>query len=425
MASAQHKLDLAMLSSILKEPNLHPSALLDWYRSACEKASDMARNRIFNILLEGLEGLGLGVGLRLGLVEEFLELGGFRDRIPDRETGILYIRYYLIHDMLYEACVMFESMPPEMTRKKHASLIMQYMLRHSQYEDACRYYHTYILPRYRVDGSDIAGFLHKDISSSLRNGVLETVLGQPLTLPHCIGIESTVTVTENGVLPGDLGTLELLDFNSTQINELVANLHKAFKLQCKEPVLDLSHEYDYVIDGANLLFYIDRKICLRGYQRITKMIKALQVHKPVAKILLVLHTRHFKPNPSKWSRKAHDHITEWGMIENLDICRTPWHFNDDYYSLLNAIPRKKCFLITNDKFRDHIFMLSSKEHNLDLIAQWRHEKVIEYDYEHGQVVLLEPPIYSFRVQRVKNVYYLPIKCEDDGSRAIWTHVPCS
>ena len=174
--------------------------------------------------------------------------------------------------------------------------------------------------------------------------------------------------------------------------------------------------YDYVIDGANVLFYIDRKICLRGYARITKMLNTLAQHKPGCKMLLVIHQRHFK-QPDKWRQYALNHVIGWHKIPGLSVCRTPPHLNDDYYSLLNAIPRTSCYLITNDKFRDHIFKLSTKDHALDLIAQWRKEKVIEYDFVNGEVEICEPMGYSFRVQKVNNSYYLPVK--STAGSTIW------
>ena len=83
-------------------------------------------------------------------------------------------------------------------------------------------------------------------------------------------------------------------------------------------------------------------------------------------------------------------------------------------------------LVTNDQFRDHIYKLSSKEHNLDLIQSWRAEKVIEYQYDPQQQQLLffMPLPYSFRVQKHQahqahqahqHQYYFPCKVTETGS----------
>jgi hypothetical protein len=92
-------------------------------------------------------------------------------------------------------------------------------------------------------------------------------------------------------------------------------------------------------------------------------------------------------------------------------------FNDDYYALLNAFPRPDSLLVTNDQFRDHIYKLSSKEHNLDLIRSWRSEKVIEYQYDTDtqQLMFYMPLPYSFRVQRHQGYYYFPCKVTETGS----------
>ena len=382
------------LNLLLKEDH-NAEVLVTWYNTAPAHAANISRNRIMSALLDidaMAEAEKLLQEIKVGPVT--------------KDGTLLQIRYYVMTDQVQKAHEVYCDTPVEHTRKRHVLLIMDKYLQEKKYIRACEYFMN-LMMNYVVEGSDIVGFLNPEVPREILEQVLDHIIGLPTKVPrqealHCIPANAE-TAQEH--------KLELLDFTETQVQCLMSNLDQTFKEQAKarrknvqSAAPQATEHYDYIIDGANVLFYRDRRICLNGYKRITGLLKALHQHKPGCTILLVLHERHFRPK-DKWKGAAYSHIRGWKKY--AEVLQTPRGFNDDYYSLLNSFPRPNSLLVTNDKFRDHIFKLSSKEHNLDLIAQWRQEKVIEYDFDYDDVSLLLPQPFSFRVQKIGNKYYVP------------------
>lgn len=422
MDSKKH--DIAALNQILKdgEGADKAEALKQWYTTSSDQAVKQSRNRIVDALLN-LGHSGIRVINELGIIADSSNVG----------DSILQIRYYIATNNLDKALQFFRSLPKSQTRKRHVQLLLHAYADTGHWNTAVELFKVIVdsYPQPGVQAEDILPFLRpidvKGVDAMRdRCKVLDLVLGQPIMMgtliPDTWGIEK---ITE------EAGELRKLDFTTDQLEQLTANLNMAFREKGRSlPALDLTKHYDYVIDGANVLFYAERDNTVHGYRRISRMLKALratvQVQERVPSILLVLHERHFK------SRKpdALKEIKFWRSLKHVDICQTPQSLNDDYYSLLNALPRPECLLVTNDKFRDHIYKLSSKDHNLDLIGAWRQEKVVEYTMQPkgGPVTLLMPPPFSYRVQKSDKYYYLPTSAPSSSSsspsfKPAWYRIP--
>lgn len=404
MTAELKKLDIIKLNQLIKD-KAGSTQLLEWYSSSCIDAVTTCRYRIMNILLD-MNCLSASVQV-------------LKDLPEDIESGILRIRYYLANGNIDAADTYYSTVSdPSLLRKRHARLLMDALLISEQYERAYKYYNI-IQTNYVVDGTDVYGFLHPNVSSYIQEKILDSVVGQPIMVnqpPNEWGVTNIDSCKED---PG----LTLINFTTEQVDTLMDNINKVFKIKGQQVIIDLDRHYDFIVDGANVLYYIDRKVTANGYRRITRILDALDTLRPGAKILLVLHCRHFAPK-AKWKQVALTQISEWTSRLTVDICQTPYNFNDDYFSLLNAFPRPQSLLVTNDQFRDHVFKLSKKDHNLDLIAQWRQEKVIEYDMggKCGPVTLMTSVPYSYRVQKIDNTYYLPCSL-DHGKRNNWLKIP--
>jgi hypothetical protein len=351
----------------------------DWYCSVSEQLQQASHNRIFSLLLDLQE-------------YEFLETHGFLEPVStDRERSILFIRYYCATERVQQAMDYFMTLPD--TRQRHAQILLHEFIRLQRYDDALKVFRI-MFERYPVPGitgEDLGLILTMPMSSL--EPILTMLIGQPIIIG---GVKS---VTHQGL------DLKLLEFSPDQMARLVNNLG------LEPPNLDV--DYDYIVDGGNLLFYGEGKITSNSYRRVGRMLDALAEHYQIRhgsgwpRVLLVLHYRHlgkYRNEIDSW-RKKHP---------GLSICSTPAGQNDDYYLLLNAFPRPNAYLVTNDEFRDHIFKFTEKDHNLDLIRQWCREKVIQYEMDpfRGGVELMIPPPYSFRIQRGANgEWYIPV---DDG-----------
>lgn len=417
-----------ILSSKSKPESDSNSELVYWYRNSSQEAQNIARNRVFNALLD--------YGSDDPLIHE---LAAFMEKNINRETSILLIRYLIATDQLSKAKQFYIGLAVAKTRKRHAQLLISALTDAEQWNDAIQIYEL-MIQRYQVPGitgEDLVPFLLRNFKSeALISRVIDPILGQPLNWDtgHDIPIDNltgSLFGTDWGHIP-DPSDPQLLDFTDEQLRSLINNLDTAFKQKGQHiPKIDTERQYKYIIDGANVLYYAakqakrksDVKITVDSYCRVTRMLKALMNQSSSSSssssssILLVLHERHFNPKGSIKNRALRE-IQYWKSLKCVDICRTPRGCNDDYYSLINAFMRPSSMLVTNDLFRDHILNLSSKKHNLDLIAQWRQEKVIEYDMgpRHGPVLLKVPPAFSFRVQRVEDNYYIPMPIDSD---ALW------
>lgn len=430
---AIRKKEIVALNTLLKHQDQDQdqvTALINWCKTSSSEAVSLSYNRIFNALLDlgsvGVQAIS-DIGLLVSIQETMISS-------PNRESGILLLRYYISTDNLDMATTLFRNTDIKLTRKRHAQLLLQ------AYVDANppRWLDAYEMFRLMVNsyptpgivGEDVLPFLNPEAQAVVTQ-VLDLILGQPIQLgagsiPDSWLVNPVLSVLSVSV-EDQHSELSIIDFTPSQVNLLMDNLDAAFKHKgTKANPCAVGTHYDYIIDGANVMFFIERKITIHSYKRISRLLKTLQsYHQHAPKILLVLHRRHLDP-PRKFRRAALAEINFWEQNNRyLDICCTPKDINDDYYSLLNAFPRPKALLITNDKFRDHIYRLSSKEFNLDLIRQWRAEKVIEYDMEprdDGKVTLHMPLSYSFRVQKsLSGDYYIPI-CMPDEHQTMWARV---
>jgi len=148
---------------------------------------------------------------------------------------------------------------------------------------------------------------------------------------------------------------------------------------------------------------------VQSYYRLINTIQQLVKTKTV---LLILHQKHFNLN-YQWNKETKKDIR--GALKYLNtIChvyKAPSNVNDDLFFLLACFTKEKCYLVTNDLLRDHIFKSSN-----ELIKTWYLDYVLNFKYHHkySNIIDVSKPIkYSERIQSSqKNIYHIPKK---DGS----------
>jgi len=418
-----------LISEVCKLP---PEEQVMWYRAASHSVRAAGRNRLLNGLLElnSESALKAAEDMVCDLMQEWsgLALGA------KKEAGILLIRYLLATEQQEAAETLLQDLwlawcdgATEVLRKRHFQLIVEHLCRTGQYEQAYRY-HCDIAKYFTVEAADIIPFISTPSSSSssststapapapLLRDVLSTAVGLPIEIQDAASSATAIAGDAVKIVDGAHHPLQLLKFTEPQMQLLMTALNSVFLESGQSPNLDLSVNYDYVVDGANTLMCGNKK----NYSRVTGMLRTLQTWTPGAKILLVLHIRHFPHRKAKqrgWSSTDLDQIAIWETLPGVSICKTPVGFCDDYYSIINTVARPGCQLVTNDRFTDHVFRLSTKVDGLDLLKQWRKENVIEYAYDivRRTLSLYPPRPYSFRVQRYGDTFYLPIYSEGDCS----------
>ena len=158
-------------------------------------------------------------------------------------------------------------------------------------------------------------------------------------------------------------------------------------------------KYTIIIDVGNILFSSGKgNINKISFSKLLDIINQLSNEK----ILLVSHQRHFnKKNKNQYS----DLINQ--IEEKVELLLTPYKQNDDWYIILASI-LKNSRIITNDKFRDHIFdsKISDKIQE-SIIKNLVDDQVINYQFSSNNVIFKNKMLYSRRIQKINGIWHVP------------------
>ena len=141
----------------------------------------------------------------------------------------------------------------------------------------------------------------------------------------------------------------------------------------------LKNNYDNIIDCGNIIYNNQGKI---NYNNLN-IIKQLTGNN-----LLIIHIKH-KKNLNN------------DILKN-NIYFTPYKFNDDLYILYFFLKMKtKCFIISNDKYRDHIFNFNISEKFKNIITQ----QTINYNLDENKIN--NYPKFSNCIQVIDDFIFIP------------------
>ena len=140
-------------------------------------------------------------------------------------------------------------------------------------------------------------------------------------------------------------------------------------------------EYKYIIDACNILFY-KGKI---NNKNINTLFKIAQM----SNVIVILHQRHIKKYPN---------IKKYFDDNNILYYLTPYNYDDDLFTILAFINSKNAFIISNDKYRNHIF--ESKYLQFKFILM---NRTLSFDYNHIQ----SETSSSMCIQVRNNNIYIP------------------
>lgn len=200
-----------------------------------------------------------------------------------------------------------------------------------------------------------------------------------------------------------LSKIEIDDNTREEILEFIYNSPEYSKSIIKFNDYILTKDYNVVIDGANVGFYNQRPD-LGGRLQYLQIERVVEYFEKIGKkVLIILHERHLKC--SKQNKKI---IEKW--IGKEIIYFTPKRLNDDIFWIYSSILKKKCLIVTNDKIRDHKFIinkLSLNEKNLSQFELWFNDYNVKYDFK-DKLEINIPFDYSERIQKIDNYLYFPV-----------------
>ena len=386
--------NIRILNSLLNSDDV--GSLLVW----CSEHADNPKYginsvlRIFSTLLDKKDVVSIRMLLKYITTDNM-------NNSQIKSFGVLMLRYHILQDDTEKASTLFLQLYPKNTRKKHLFLLIEKYISNGNYESAVEWYLSY-MKSYVVEADDINIFF--DIPYSYK--IFDTVVGYPITFEN-----KEYDIFDPIINTGIIQLIELSQHERDLIILVIQNtVGKNRQQEFYTYINSLKYtKYDFVIDGANILFSGSDKINYNSYIRLDTLIKYLFNHHPNKRIQLVLHNRHFK-NLSNvyWGEDVHKIIQTW---KNVDILQTPNGLNDDYFSILSSV-YSNSKIITNDKFRDHILIIMNQmtSSSLNIFKIWCLENTITYNFtDYTNICLNYPPPYSMRIQKIDNYYYFPTK----------------
>lgn len=396
------------------------AGLLEYYLRN-EKARPTMRNRLINYLLDRRDNGDVDA---LEHVRSILKLDGIvmTDQL---DLGVLLIRYHLAGKN-YDAAVAQYHALGDNVRKRHLSLLIEYLLYVGRPTDAVVLYDR-LAQLYEVEAPDVEMFFFTGDPKVLSH-VLDVVEKKPLEFSEPVGY--VMTYDPAGPFAAGDYRLQKYKFTDDERSSLLVALESQMKIDASlleladraihasEPLTNSQYPW-FIIDGANVLHHGDLRVLVHSYRRLLMVTEQCAAQ---GNVIIVLNGRHLQLK--QWGRHADEVADLLAQIGELaTIYSSPRGFNDDYYHIWLAIRIPDAVLVTNDKFRDHIYALSP------LLRMWRQEYVVEYDIPKPDakagasaarqpLPTLYPPLsYSRRVQSDDQNHYLPYV---DG---MWLMVP--
>ncbi|KAG6590089.1 Proteinaceous RNase P 1, chloroplastic/mitochondrial, partial [Cucurbita argyrosperma subsp. sororia] len=205
--------------------------------------------------------------------------------------------------------------------------------------------------------------------------------------------------------------LVCIDIDPKETENFAASLTK---LACEREVkaefnrfqewLERHGPFDAVIDGANVGLINQHHFSFIQLKRVVYQMRQLSPTKRMP--LIILHRSRVTGGPALNPNNKR-------LIESWKDCgalyATPHGSNDDWYWLYAAV-RFKCFLLTNDEMRDHLFQLLGN----NFFPQWKEKHQIRMSVSQDGLKLHMPPPYSVVIQECENgSWHIPTATGDD------------
>ena len=150
-------------------------------------------------------------------------------------------------------------------------------------------------------------------------------------------------------------------------------------------------DFKTIIDGGSVIHNRG------GMIRNTSIMDLMNITNMCEKPIVVIHERHKK------TIKMLEHVF---IQNNINYYFTPTHFNDDVFILWFFLKNIGSYIVSNDKYRDHIFTLETKDKNTN--SQFNHilsQQTLEFNCIKRW--LQDKPMYSKCIQKINNMLYIP------------------
>ncbi len=175
----------------------------------------------------------------------------------------------------------------------------------------------------------------------------------------------------------DLSNIKKYNFNKIIVDKILEKICIDINKKDCLKLINKVNEFKMnkiIIDGGNILFFYNGKICKKGYQLLLDLINYFYDQNIIP--ILVIHKRHLKLNKNNNINKI---IIELIKLNDEFIFRTPYNKNDDLFILFIGL-NLECNIITNDNFKDHIykFRTNGKDSEENLVEKYLEDLICKY-----------------------------------------------
>ena len=179
--------------------------------------------------------------------------------------------------------------------------------------------------------------------------------------------EETHELVDNICCGDELGKIKV---DKSKLIKVFSNKYKSSMEQINQ-WKDM-FRYNVFIDGANILYNNKKEISVFSFIRLEQIYnKFVKDYSPV----VILHERHrnyLKKNFPKYYKEIKT------ILKRINIYYTPNKINDDLFFIYGALNTDNSFIVTNDKFRDHIFKIPDEDLVGNNLSKWIENSVIRF-----------------------------------------------
>lgn len=307
-------------------------------------------------------------------INKFLEMITFDSIIKSNHNGFISnFLYYMIETNSTDLAKIYTSLDSttELMKRDHLNIILYYYTKDTGY--AISIFRDKIILKNMI-------LLSKDIDFILNNNMFNL-------LPLLDGLFITSSIS---TLPytNDFSSLQMKYLSTIECD----TIQQSLKLNNVKYDFNIDN-IKIIIDGCNVIHSRTGKITHNSLEDLKNVIKT--VKSKIGMPLLVIHKRHLKTLPK---------LVETLILLDVPYFLTPVGYDDDLYTIyFFLLLKSKAFIISNDKYRDHIFKYGNmNQKTQNIITQ------MTIGYKIGPTILIEDlPQYSKCIQHIGDSIYIP------------------
>jgi hypothetical protein len=188
------------------------------------------------------------------------------------------------------------------------------------------------------------------------------------------------------------------NFILSLLEKIELEFHIIIKNNINQFYKNLKKDYNVIIDAGNILFGRNGIITKNSLIDLENII--IKTKNTIGEPLIIIHQRHFKNNK----------IIDIFLRTNTTYYKTIYNLNDDLFILWFFL-KSNCatYIISNDKYRDHIFKYKSLSNKNEFsICEFKNiikQQTLEFNLITMEIQQILP--WSLCIQYIDSVVYIP------------------